>query len=64
MRRRSQLLELTSGFLAARAIAGGGQNRRTGCLELYFAALARWKKLFVLLVHWIPILSGPDGANL
>jgi hypothetical protein len=36
-RRRSQLLELTSGFLATRAIAGAGQNRRADCLELHLS---------------------------
>ena len=49
-RRGSQLLEPTSGFLAARAIAGAGQNRRTDCLEFHLAALAYRGKVFVLLL--------------
>jgi hypothetical protein len=40
-RRRGQLLELTSGLLAARAIAGAGQNRRA-----YSTALRRTGALF------------------
>src|SRR5271166_2301123 len=39
-RRRSQLLELTSGFLATRAVAGSGQNRRADGLEFHLTALA------------------------
>src|SRR5215470_4645785 len=51
-RRRSQLLEPTSGFLATRAIAGAGQNRRADCLELHLTALANRGEVFVLfLVH-------------
>ena len=49
-RRGSQLLELTSGFLAARAVAGAGQNRQTDCLDLHLAALAHRGKVFVLLL--------------
>jgi hypothetical protein len=59
-RRRSQLLELTSGFLAARAIAGAGHNRPADRLELHLAASARRVKLFVLfLVHRAFPFSGP-----
>jgi len=51
-RRRRQLLELTSGFLAAGAIAGGGQDRRANRLEFHLAALAYRGKVLVLLpVH-------------
>src|SRR5262245_5718154 len=51
-RRRSQLLELTSCFLATRAIAGAGQNRWADCLELHLTALAHRGEVFVLfLVH-------------
>jgi hypothetical protein len=47
-----QLLEPPSGFLAACAIAGAGQNRLPNCLELDLAASARRGKVFVLfLVH-------------
>jgi hypothetical protein len=34
------LLEATSGFLATRAIAGGGQNRPADCLQFHLAASA------------------------
>jgi hypothetical protein len=51
-RRVSQRLEPASGFLAARAKAGAGQNRRTDRLEFHLAALAgRGKLLVLLLVH-------------
>ena len=49
-RRRGQLLEPASGFLAARAIAGAGQNRRAECLEFHLATLAYRGKVFVLLL--------------
>ena len=49
-RRGSQLLELTSGFLATCAIAGACQDRRSERLELHLAALARRGKVFVLLL--------------
>jgi len=39
--RRRKFLELTPGLLATGAIAGTGQDRGAGCLELYPAALAR-----------------------
>jgi hypothetical protein len=52
-RRRSQLLELTSGFLATRAKARAGQNRWANCLELHLAALARRGEAFMpILVHY------------
>jgi hypothetical protein len=44
------LFDLASGFLATRAIAGGGQNRRAGDCELHLAALASRGKVFVLLL--------------
>src|SRR4029077_17369779 len=51
-RRRSQLLELTSGFLATRAVAGPGQNRRADWLEFHLAALGHREEMYVLfLVH-------------
>src|SRR5215813_3865718 len=51
-RRRRQLLELTSGLLATRAIAGCGQNRPADRLELHLTALAhRGEVLVLLLVH-------------
>jgi hypothetical protein len=59
-RRRSHLLEPTSGFLATRAIAGTGQNRRANGLELHFAASAgREKALVLLLVHCVFPILGP-----
>jgi hypothetical protein len=59
-RRRSQLLELTSGFLATRAITGAGQNRRTGRLELHLTALAPRGEVFGLfLVHRAFQFLGP-----
>jgi hypothetical protein len=59
-RRGSQLLELTPGFLAARAVAGAAQNRPPDCLDLHLAALAHREKVFVLLlIHcahsWVPL---------
>ena len=49
---RSQLLELTSGFLATRAIARAGQNRRPHCLELRLGASAhRGAVSMLFLVH-------------
>jgi hypothetical protein len=58
-RRGSQLLELTSGFLTARAVAGAGQNRQTDGLDLHRAASAHREKVFVLLLvrcahSWVP----------
>ena len=41
-----QMLELASSFLAARAIAGEGQNRGADCLEFHLAALAHRDELF------------------
>jgi hypothetical protein len=59
-RRRSQLLELTSGFLATRAVAGPGQNRRADCLEFHLTALAHREEVFVLfLVHGAFPFLGP-----
>jgi hypothetical protein len=50
--RRSQLLELASGFLAACAVTGASQNRRPDSLELNLAALACRKEIFLLfLLH-------------
>jgi hypothetical protein len=46
------LFELISGFLATRAVAGRGQNRRADCLEFHLTALAHREEMFVLfLVH-------------
>ena len=59
-RRRSQLLELTSGFLATRAVAGRGQNRRADCLEFHLTALAHREEMFVpFLVHGAFPFLGP-----
>jgi hypothetical protein len=53
------LFEPTSGFLATRAKAGAGQDRRADCLELHLAALAHREEAFVLfLVHCAFPLSG------
>jgi hypothetical protein len=50
--RGSQLFELASGFLAARAIAGTRQNRPPDRLKFYLAAVAsRGKMLVKILVH-------------
>jgi hypothetical protein len=50
--RGSQLLEAASGFLATRAIAGGGQNRPADCLQFHLAASAYPQEVFLLfLVH-------------
>jgi len=50
--RGSQLLEATAGFLATRAIAGGGQNRPAGRLQFHLAASACPREVFLLfLVH-------------
>src|SRR5216683_1197848 len=50
--RGSQLLEAASGFLATRAIAGGGQNRPADCLQSHLAASAYLGEVFLLfLVH-------------
>jgi hypothetical protein len=46
------LLEAASGFLATRAIAGGGQNRPADCLQSHLAASAYLGEVFLLfLVH-------------
>jgi len=46
------MLEAASGFLATRAIAGGGQNRPADCLQSHFAAPAYPGEMFLLfLVH-------------
>ena len=59
-RRRSQLRELTSGFLATRAVAGPGQNRLADCLEFHLAALAHREETFALfLVHGAFPFLGP-----
>ncbi len=51
-RRGRKLLEATSGFLATRAIARGGQNRSADRLQFHLAASAHPGKLFLLfLVH-------------
>ena len=52
---RRQLLESMSGVLAARAIAGHGQNRRADDLEFHLAALAHREER--LLVHCTVPLS-------
>jgi hypothetical protein len=50
--RGRQSLEATSGFLATRAIAGGGQNRPADCLQFHLAASAYSGEVFLLfLVH-------------
>ena len=50
--RGRQLLEAASGFLATRAIAGGGQNRPADCLQFHLAASAGLDEAFLLfLVH-------------
>jgi hypothetical protein len=56
------LKELTSSFLATRAKAGAGQNRRADGLEPYLAALAHRGEAFVLfLVHGAFPFPGPGG---
>jgi hypothetical protein len=51
--RGRQLLEMTSGLLATRAIAGGGQNRPADRLQLHLAASAYPGEVFLLfLVHY------------
>ena len=50
--RGRQLLEAASGFLATRAIAGGGQNRPADGLQFHLAASAyRGEVLLLFLVH-------------
>jgi hypothetical protein len=50
--RSSQLLESTSGFLAARAVTRRDEDWPADCLELHLAALARREQMLVLfLVH-------------
>ena len=46
-RRGSQLLELTSSFLATLAVARTGQNRWADCLEFHLTALARREEMSV-----------------
>jgi hypothetical protein len=59
-RRGSQLLEAISGFLATRAIAGGGQNRPADCLQFHLAASAYPREVFLLfLVHCSRPFVGP-----
>jgi hypothetical protein len=54
------LLEATSGFLATRAIAGGGQNRPADCLQFHLAASAYLGEVFLLfLVHCNRPFVGP-----
>jgi hypothetical protein len=54
------LLEATSGFLATRAIAGGGQNRPADCFQFHLAASAYLKEVFLLfLVHCDRPFVGP-----
>jgi hypothetical protein len=54
------LLEATSGFLATRAIAGGGQNRPADCLQFHLAASAYLGEVFLLfLVHCDRPFVGP-----
>ncbi len=56
----SQLLEATAGFLATRAIAGGGQNRPADCLQFHLAASAYPAEVFLLfLVHCNRPFVGP-----
>ena len=43
-----QLLEATSGFLATRAIAGGGQNRPADHLQFHLAASAHLGEVVLL----------------
>src|SRR5260370_24157924 len=58
--RGRQLLEATSGFLATRAIAGGGQNRPADCLQFHLAASAYLREVFLLfLVHCDRPFVGP-----
>jgi len=58
--RGKQLLEATSGFLATRAIAGGGQNRPADCLQFHLAASAYLGEVFLLfLVHCDRPFVGP-----
>src|SRR6202171_5775892 len=58
--RGSQLLEAASGFLATRAIAGGGQNRPADCLQSHLAASAYLGEVFLLfLVHCDRPFVGP-----
>lgn len=54
------MLEATSGFLATRAIAGGGQNRPADCLQCHLAASAYLGEVFLLfLVHCDRPFLGP-----
>jgi hypothetical protein len=54
------LLEAASGFLATGAIAGGGQNRPTDCLQFHLAASAYLGEVFLLfLVHCDRPFVGP-----
>jgi hypothetical protein len=54
-----QLLEAASGFLATRAIAGGGQNRPANGLQFHLAASAYPGEVFLLpLVHCDRPLEG------
>jgi hypothetical protein len=54
------LLEAASGFLATRAIAGGGQNRPADCLQFHLAASAYLGEVFLLfLVHCDRPFVGP-----
>ena len=58
--RGRQLLEATSGFLATRAIAGGGQNRPAECLQFHLAASAYpGEGILLLLVHCDRPFMGP-----
>src|SRR6202023_2941858 len=58
--RGSQLLEAASGFLATRAIAGGGENRPADCLQFHLAASAYPGERFLLfLVHCDRPFVGP-----
>ena len=58
--RGRQLPEATSGFLATRAIAAGGQNRPADCLQFHLAASAYPGEVFLLfLVHCNRPFVGP-----
>ncbi len=54
------MFEATSGFLATRAMAGGGQNRPADCLQSHLVASAYLGEAFLLfLVHCNRPFVGP-----
>src|SRR5262249_43187315 len=63
-RRGRQLFKAPSGFLATRAVAGGGQDRLTDALKPHLAALACFGELFWLfLIHGDPPIRGSSSTG-